>query len=245
MSISSCPPLAIAICEDTPQDSLALKDLLIELVPHANISLFSSGEAFLATDPANQFNLVFLDIYMADMTGIDTAQALRQQDKAVCIVFTTTSVDHALEGYRVRAMQYLIKPVQKDDVAEILSVCCPIPSAPDNGGGSLSFATNGQKYHLPLADILYVEARGKQSHIHTLDGIVETQTPIGELALLLSDPYFIRCHRSYIVNLAYVAKLDGDFTMTNGDIVYVRIKDWPDVNKSWNHYMTETLRREE
>lgn len=237
-------PLAIAICEDTPQHADALRNMVAQLAPGAQITLFASGEDFLAAAPAGRFALVFLDIYMAGITGVDTARALRRQDRDVSIVFTTTSEDHALEGYRVRAMQYLVKPVQQQDVAEVLAAVLPAGRPPDEGPAPLVLVLDGKKRSLAPGEILYAEVYGKQTFIHTTTGTLECKTPMEELALLLPAPPFVRCHRAYIVNLAHAARLDGDFVMDNGDTVYVRVKDLPAVNKAWNRFMAEKLRGE-
>lgn len=236
-------PITIALCEDTPQDAAAMQTLLERLAPDAQIAFFASGEEFLAADPAGKFDLVLMDIYMSGMTGLETARTLRQKDKTACIVFTTTSEDHALEGYRVRAMQYLVKPVQEEDVAEVLAALQTGSSA-QGKAEPLTLVIGGEKRQIDPGDILYVEVFGKKSLIHVTAEVLETQTPIGELSLLLPSADFVRCHRAYIVNLAHVARLDGDFTMANGDTVYVRVKDLPAIRKAWNRYMAEALRRE-
>lgn len=237
--------LSIALCEDNPQDAAELCALLAQYAPEATVAQFTSAEAFLASQPAGRFGLVFFDVYLGGITGIEAARRLREQDKNVSIVFTTTSEDHALDGYRVRALHYLIKPVQAADVAEVLAECRLKATPPEPPEPGLTLMVSGQKQHIALADVQYVEVFGKRCLVHTSGGVVETRTPMEQLAQHLPAPHFVRCHRAYIVNLAHVAKLDGDFVMENGDIVYVRVKNLPEINKAWNRYMAQNLRKED
>ena len=76
----------------------------------ADVLEYESGEAFLADAEQQPFTVVFLDIYMDGMSGMEAAKALRKLDTDCLLIFTTTSTDHALEGFQVRAMHYLVKP---------------------------------------------------------------------------------------------------------------------------------------
>lgn len=236
---------SIALCEDNPQDAAELCALIAQHAPEAAVTQFSGAEAFLASQPAGRFGLVFFDVYLGGMTGIEAARRLREQDKDVNIVFTTTSKDHALDGYRVRALHYLIKPVQSADVAEVLAACRLKAAPPEAPVPGLTLMVNGQKQQIALADVQYIEVFGKQCLVHTSGGVLETRTSMEQLAQHLPAPHFVRCHRAYIVNLAHVAKLDGDFIMENGDIVYVRVKNLPEINRAWNRYMAQNLRKED
>ena len=84
----------------------------------AEIFEYNSGEPFLTAAKQNKFALVFMDIYMGSENGIDISKKLRSFDKNCLIVLTTTSTEHALEGFRVRAFQYLVKPYTENELSE-------------------------------------------------------------------------------------------------------------------------------
>ncbi|MEG1269653.1 MAG: response regulator, partial [Oscillospiraceae bacterium] len=88
----------------------------------ASCTTFESGEAFLQDYRAEKYDLIFMDIYMARITEIETVTAIREIDGAVPIAFVTTSTDHTLKSYRLEALKYIEKPVKKKAVQELLSL---------------------------------------------------------------------------------------------------------------------------
>ena len=100
--------MRIAIVDDIASERQTLRDgldgQLSRLSLDALVWGFGSGAEFLAAAEKERFDLVFLDIYMGDENGVDTAEALRRFDRDCLLVFTTTSTDHALDGFRVRSI---------------------------------------------------------------------------------------------------------------------------------------------
>ncbi len=98
-------PLQIAICEDLPEELARLRGILEQSKISHEIEYFASGETFLAGFQLHRYDLIFMDIYMGGMTGIETAAEVRKIDSKVAIVFTTSSLEYALESYRLGAMK--------------------------------------------------------------------------------------------------------------------------------------------
>ena len=109
--------MRIAIVDDLSGERALLREQLARQLARrgaeAELLEFDSGEAFLAAEKERRFTAAFLDIYMEGMTGMEAARALRKTDTDCLLVFTTTSTDHALEGFQVRALHYLVKPETK------------------------------------------------------------------------------------------------------------------------------------
>jgi len=216
--------LRIAICEDIEADAGYLSTLIENSGVSAEISRFISGEGFFASRPTGRFDIVFFDIYMGGMTGVEAARRLRESDNDCAIVFTTTSEDHRPEAFDVDADQYLVKPVDSLKLEKVLNKrqkalkgthrICPINA-------------KGQRMDIPHDDIYFVEVLGHNCIIHTPDGLIETgmSMKIGDFEVLLPPPRFMRCHQSYIVNLSHVERLERDFIMKNGQTVYIRRSD--------------------
>ena len=116
--------MRIAIVDDLADERVLLRQRLEHQLARRNVQAdlleYESGEAFLTAAQDEPFTVAFLDIYMAGANGIETARALRQHDTDCLLIFTTTSTDHALEGFQVRAMQYLVKPFTEDDIAQLM-----------------------------------------------------------------------------------------------------------------------------
>ena len=112
--------MRIAIVDDIASERETLADgihvQLARISLDAAIFSFGSGADFLAAAVKERFDLVFLDIYMGNENGVNTAQALRRFDADCLLVFTTTSTDHALDAFRVRAFHYLVNPCTREDL---------------------------------------------------------------------------------------------------------------------------------
>ena len=148
--------MRIAIVDDIAEErKLLLKRLVAQLDIHkvqADILEYDCGESFLAAADGLKFDVVFLDIYMSGVNGIETAKKLRERDRECLLIFTTTSMDHALEGFQVRAMQYLVKPYTSRDIAELTNeILARIPK-PDK---YIDVKVNGSDIRLHFKDIIY------------------------------------------------------------------------------------------
>ena len=112
--------MRIAIVDDLAAERALLKDRLEQQLHRRNVQAdileYESGETFLEAARKAPFTAAFLDIYMDGMTGMEAAKKLRKTDTDCLLVFTTTSTDHALEGFQVRALHYLVKPFTEADI---------------------------------------------------------------------------------------------------------------------------------
>ena len=214
--------LKIAVCEDLDKDAKHLLSLIEESDVETEVTRFNSGGAFLATQPAGIYDLVFLDIYMGDVTGVEAAQTLRKMDDRCGIVFTTTSEDFRSEAFDVGAAQYLIKPVNSEKIFNILR-----KRQHNRRRNILTVNVKGKHVEMPFDDIVYVEVKNHNCIIHTMDGKIDTgtTTTIENIQQMLPATRFMRCHKSFIVNLSFVDSIDRDFVMRNGDTVYIRRSD--------------------
>ena len=110
--------MRIAIVDDLAGDRALLRERLERQLQRRSVQAdlleFESGESFLAAEREQRFTAAFLDVYMTGMSGVDAAKELRTFDTDCLLIFTTTSTDHALEGFQVRAMHYLVKPFAEE-----------------------------------------------------------------------------------------------------------------------------------
>jgi DNA-binding LytR/AlgR family response regulator len=222
-SSATARPLAIAICEDQPEDMDRLADMIQRTLAcesrSASIFRFSCGDGFLAHFQPDLFDIVFLDMYLDDALGIQLARTVRRTDPSCHIVFTTFSKEFALESYQVSAVHYLIKPVTEPDLREVWRRCKKSARA---DGAFITLMVDRKPKHIPLADVLYVEADNKLCHVHTPSEVLSTRISINQMELMLHDSRFCRCHRGYVVNFDHVESVGDDFIMKNGNIVYIR-----------------------
>lgn len=227
-------PLKIAICEDSADDAQLLINCIRLIGMPAAWDLYESGEALLSAFLPGKYDLIFLDIYMGGMAGVEAARSVRNRDGNVVLAFTTSSDEHTRESYRLGALKYIIKPVAEKDVAEAMRLA----DMARRERKYISLLTGGRHVEIPLDTILYFEVQDHAVLIHTSTGTLKASQAerLAAIELLLPCPPFLRCHHSYIVNLNYVQSVEQDFVLSSGDRVHIRqrdLKKHTDAYKSW------------
>lgn len=217
--------MRIAIVDDVASERKKLfEKTSVQLVKHsinAQIFDYDNSEDFLEAALQEHFNLVFLDIYMNGINGVEAARRFREFDQECILIFTTTSTDHALEGFRVRAMNYLVKPYSDKDFNSMFSEITKRLPAPDR---YLDIQIVGGIERVRFCEIIYAEHFQHQIYIHTINGktIITRQTLAEFRTRLKDDERFFLCSRGVIVNLECVADFDGkDFTLTNDEKISI------------------------
>ena len=165
--------------------------------------LFEDGDALLSAHTKNPFDIILLDIVMPLLNGIDTAKELRQKDKNVKIVFLTSSPEFALEGYSVKASNYLLKPVNPDALFSCLD---ELVAEVQNNTKCIVIKGLDATHRISLSDITYVESQLKHIMFFLADNrTIASLEPfyVYEDILTLDDGFF-KCHRSYIVNIHHI-----------------------------------------
>lgn len=234
--------LNIAICDDERREARLLADMIKSNGLPCEISLFTDGESLLSEPDLSRFDLFFLDIYLEGMTGVELARKLRARNQNCEIVFITISDAHAMEGFAVNALQYLLKPVDAKQVTGLLERFVRIHDRRD-----LSYCTvvvDRAEVRIFFRDIFYIETFDKYCKLHTREGVVETYSTLSALLEKLPSPPFLRCHRSYVVNMDYVQKAERDFVMKNGHIVYIRQSERASIKETYMKYLVSNARGE-
>lgn len=237
--------MKIAICDDTLQDRQTIVRHLADFAAKTGMSLepntYESGEALLAALKKTSFELIFLDIYMLALNGIETAHAIRKFDKNVQIIFVTTSPDHAISSYDVRALHYLMKPITYSKLERVLSLC-QLESI--RASRQIEVSIGNQLIPINLADIIYAEMFKKVLTIHTTHGVMETRTSLENFELLLGGSPFLACHRSFIVNMDYISGTAGEtFILLNKECVPISRPAKAVAVKTYNEYVFSGMRQ--
>ena len=212
--------IRIAVCDDDA-DSLNAAVLMIEewsaesRIP-AEIYRFDNGDELIAKNSALRMDIIFLDIIMPLLSGIDTAKELRNNDNAVKIVFLTSSPEFALKSYEVKAQDYLLKPLSYSKAREVLDECSLFfHREPKNLVLKTSYGYQKLYFH----DMEYAEAQNKKVIFYLRSGKwIEVTEPLNSFeSRLLGDDGFFKCHRSYLVYLPNVDHFNAtDITTKSG-----------------------------
>ena len=211
--------MRIAIVDDIASEREALKKRITgqtaRLSLDAAILDYASGSDFLADAGKEHFDLVFLDIYMGNENGVDMAEKLRRFDKDCLLVFTTASADHALDGFRVRALHYLVKPYKETDLAALFDEIAKHFPIMDK---YIEINAAGGIVRLRLQDILYAEHYQHQVYIYSAaGGQIVARLTFRKFTASLTDGRFFLCSRGVLVNMEHAKDFDGtDFILKTG-----------------------------
>ena len=236
--------MLIYLCEDSESDALRLKHHLNTYATkhHCNmeILLFSSVEKMIQyyKEEKRYPALLFLDIYMNNKDGVETARILRSLGYAGGIIFTTSSTEHAMASYEVNALYYLQKPYSHADFLNAMSRCDTLL---EESNEVFTFSVRRKEYSLPYSDILFFETG---QHNILLHAISETFTIPGNLTQLTEDFASVACFlpvgRSYLVNLNHVTGiLQHDLIMEDHSIVQIPFRKRDEVSKAVNSWFAK------
>ena len=233
--------MRFAICEDETNMQQRLSEAIADWAKSRNVQIdilcYQNAESFLMAWPEVSFDIIFLDIQMRNMTGIELAECIRKTDKNMMIVFVTSFSQYVLRGYDVNALHYLIKPVSQAKLLPILDKAHVIWRSRNNAVLLVSNGTGQIK--LPFDGIYYISMLSHIAKIQTEMNAFEIRKTADELAALLPD-YFIRTHRSYIVNLFKVEYIYKEsLLLSNGESLPISRNKSKDVKDAFVKLQTE------
>ncbi|MDD3253620.1 MAG: LytTR family DNA-binding domain-containing protein [Lachnospiraceae bacterium] len=217
----------IAVCDDNTDELAHIASLLEHYRREYNSSItyetFYSATELLETMKTRRFDLLFLDILMPGVNGIDAAREIRCTDEDIPIFFLTASREFAIESYRVNAEDYMMKPAKEEEIFSALDK--QLARLSENSAYLILKITDGI-VKLPLSQIVFVEVLNHTVYFTLKNGAVREVT--GSLSdyesTLLTDPAFYKPHRSYVVNLEQVVELSkkGFFTTVGKTVPIAR-----------------------
>lgn len=200
--------MRLALCDDEPEVLREVAEMVrraAELEGFAcEMTLYGSGSELLAAirDGA-KYHALLLDVMMDELTGLELAAALRAQQSDVAVIFISSNREMAVYGYEVSALRYLTKPVELPRLREALRLCY----AAGLSAQEILLPTLRGSRKLSPGDILYAETWGRVLRVVLTDGQEECPMKISELEALLPENQFTMCHRTILINLAYVKYL--------------------------------------
>lgn len=156
-------------------------------------------------------DVVFLDISMPKVSGMQLAEALHKLNNPPAVVFVTAYSEHALKAFDVDAVDYLLKPVEEERLKQALDKveARMKPAASTNHGTErIPVEKGGRKVLVPISDIRYIEAKDDYACIYTATDRYLSTISLAQLEQKLSPHGFFRVHRGYIVNLEYVEDVE-------------------------------------
>ncbi len=230
--------MLVAICDDSRIDLLLSKTLVIEYFRKRKLSctvrLYENGTSLLDDLHDNtNFDIVFMDIYVGDELGIDIARQLRNNGYENLLIFSTITDEYAIESYSVRANGYILKPY---NMTRLESVLDRVLEKYDTD--FMRVKVRNTYVNVPYSDIIYIESCNNRCILHTADEEYSLYMRLDDIEKSLSgdESRFLRCHRSYIVNMDHITAVDEQFRLDNGESVLIRSKSKAQIKKHYIAY---------
>lgn len=201
--------IAVAVCDDSHKMADSLKGL-IEAYGKSGQKEIRTVVYYSGRDLLDRYScsidILFLDVQMPEIDGIAVAERIRQKDKKVIIIFLTSFVQYALEGYRVNASNYLIKPISRKRLNMELDRW--VGELEKKEEPFLAVHNDSGEYKILLKSIRYIETYKRNLMIHTDSADLICYQKLKAVEEKIGQHGFVRNHASYLVNLFYVENIE-------------------------------------
>ena len=235
--------LRIAVVEDDKTYAAQLKEYLVRYGTEKNqkisVALFPDGED-IVTDYSAEFDIILMDVEMTFMDGMTTAERIREKDNEVVIIFITNMPQYAIQGYKVDALDYVLKPISYFAFSQRIDRA--LTRAKKKEATYITVAQKGGKKKLNVDKICYVEVRDHDLIYHSTKGDIVTKSSMKEAEDTLGGTKFFRCNRCYLVNLEYVEDFRGNDVTVASDVIQVSRARKKAFMDALNDYMNEVGR---
>jgi DNA-binding LytR/AlgR family response regulator len=237
-------PVKIAICDDNTDDIKVLSKNLYAYDTSFQISTYTNGESLLWDWLENNihFDIVFLDIYMPGLNGIETATKIRAEMKDTIIIFISSSNEHYPEAYDVFAFNYILKPLNLEKLNCVLAKALTVINREQEQ--QIHFGYKGITHRIFCRDIQYIESRNKIIVFHMVDKkILQYYAKMDDVLKMLPEESFIRCHQSYAVNIFHVTEMAGNYFRIDPVTISISKKYLKTVKDKYFAYLFANMNR--
>lgn len=233
--------LEIGIVEDEEHYRRVLKEYLKqyeqETGEEIHVSVFTDGDDLVENYTA-KYDIMLMDIEMPFRNGMDAAEEIRKADDQVIIIFITNMAQYALRGYKVNALDYVLKPISYISFKETLKKA--VRSAAKKKGSYLSINMRDGVKRLHISEIEWIESMGHRLTFHSLRGDYETTVySMKEMQEKLEPEGFIRCNSGCLINLKWVNDVENNIVNVNGKYLTISRGKKNDFMAKFVAYMTE------
>lgn len=230
--------LQLAICDDEKVYRNDLHKIIrteLELSGmEFHISEFASGEELLRELKNTDCQIIFLDIELKELDGVNTARKLREQKNPAVIIFVTSYPDFVFQGYEVRALNYIMKPYEPEKIKAVLRTALE------------ELDLTSEKYYvieqrsgiirIPLNSIKYFASDRRVIHLVTDNASYDFYDKLNDLESGLPDA-FVRIHNRYLIHLKYLDQIDGNFAIVDGESLPISRSCKSDLTIAFAKYM--------
>ena len=239
----------IAVVDDKKLDGQKLQREIYKWLSEnhnndADISYFKNGEQFIKIFEPGKFQIIFMDIIMNVINGIETAKKIRSIDSNVLIIFITSSKDFAFDVFPLHPFDYILKPFESERLNYVLSEAVKILDAPEP---SINVKISRSVYKIPLKNISAIVSNNHNVEIIMTEGnFLSCNMKFKEFQeMLKNEPRFLECNRGVIINMDCVKSLGKNkdvFIMKNNSHYALHVRRHKDIIEKFTQYQISKMR---
>lgn len=229
--------MRMAICDDEEKDIEVIEKYIIENMPddiNIIIEKFINGNMFLSRCSEESFNVVFLDMALYDISGIDVARKISRLYPNMDIVFVTNRDDLVFESIQYQPVWYVRKSMISEEMQRAINkLIIKFRDAND----CIEIIQNGVKRKLQCSKIVYIESYGHYLHFMLEDETIKIRGKILDYSQKLCSSGFVRCHRCFIINIRFISKINYNkvvlatgvqtpISRQNYHLIYEKYEEW-------------------
>ncbi|MBU3839681.1 MAG: LytTR family DNA-binding domain-containing protein [Candidatus Ruminococcus intestinipullorum] len=230
--------IQIALVEDDANYVSELKGYLKEYekerAEKIEVTVFSDGED-IVSEYKGEFDIILMDVEMRFMDGMTAAEKIRELDTEVIIIFITNMPQYAIQGYKVDALDYVLKPVSYFAFTQRIERA--LSRLPQKKTNFLMIGGRNGVAKLDVSTIYYIEVQNHELIYHTTKGNYSMNGSMKEVEGSLDKNQFFRCHRCYLINLEYVDWFQGSDVQVHSEIIQVSRSRKKAFMDALNNYM--------
>lgn len=227
--------LNIWICDDEQAVIESIYNKIKIRYPSANIQTFNNGNELLSI--SLDVDILYLDIEMPDINGIEVARKLRAQGLRGNIIFVTAHDKYVFEAFDVQAFHYLVKPFDAKKFYQILQEASQNRTIPQPDPPYILIKSGFEMDKVFHEEIYYIEVQGRKIYVHTEQNTYSFNGKMKDLEEILGY-HFFRIHRSYLVNLKFISRYDKQqITLDNGVILILSQKKYSEFAAAYLQYI--------
>lgn len=231
----------IGLCDDNEFELNQIKQICEHFIQSHSLASSVTYKTFqnpldliAAIESGEIFDILLLDVVMPLCNGIELAKELRKKNNTSIIIFLTSASEYAVASYDVRAFHYLLKPINKEKLIDILDKA--VSQSLDQLNHYIIIKYRQIFTKVFFAELYYVEVINKITFFYLQSGdILQSSVPLSTIEQdLLCDDRFIKPHRSYIINMNYIKSISScGITMISGNFIPVSRNVYPSIKQAY------------
>ena len=231
--------MKICICDDDPQIHSAIEELLRENASlpseHHVVNLYTGEDLIAQYAQDNTFDLIFLDVELNELDGIQAAKKIREQDETVIIIFVSSYKQYVFDAFPVGAFHYIVKPINPEEFADVYRRSL---QKHKDLHAMICLKWMYDRYSIPIHKIIYLEGSQRHVIVHTSEARYEAVGKVSDYVDELIANGFVQVHHSYLVNMDYIKAIQKDkIVLQNGENVWISVRKRADTLKAFDHYL--------